>query len=73
MNKPTKNFELDEMGQVSSWIRPTDQVISPDNSAELKVSGYDVGIPMQAGQGLRIGPYEMRVFGGYQPGNYGKR
>lgn len=67
-----KNFELDEMGQVSSWIRPTDQIISPDNSSGIKIPGHDISIPMQAGIGIHIGPYESKMSGNYQPGKQWK-
>lgn len=70
--QPLKNFSLDEMGQVSSWVRPTDDIISPNNSSGIKVPGHDIGIPMKPGEGLKIGPYEERITGTYQPGKQWK-
>jgi hypothetical protein len=68
MNKSEKNHQLDEMGQVSSKINQTDQVISPDNSIGVKTPGLNVPIPFKAGEGINIGDYQTRISGSYTPG-----
>lgn len=68
MIKSEKNHSLDEMGQVSSKINQTDQVISPDNGSGIKDPIFGVDIPFKAGMGMNIGNYQTSVSGSYTPG-----